>query len=176
MILFPYRPPKKGKDRSDAHQAALANLTAIGQQFIAVPCIEQFSYHDIVMELMPREEGDDLTIIEQDMLPTWQALYSLEACPHKICAVAYMLRAESTPNGYSYLAHRDKYGIPVPEGTEWAVSWGLGCTRFKGPIEVPPHFPIPWNVLDTSLCEWLGSAHVHWPIIPQVREGGHNYG
>jgi len=62
-------------------------------------------------------EPGDLVIVEQDIVPPPDALYSFARCPSHWCACWYEL--------YPTTEHGKDYSQTIPFG------WGLGCTRFS---------------------------------------------
>jgi hypothetical protein len=120
-------------------------------------------------------DGQDLIIIEHDVLPSLRMLWEMSLCPHPVCAQSYYIHPASTKlegSVYCQCAKKD-FGdrwIRDKPFSEWVTFSGFGFIRFRHALlsKVQPSIG-NYQGLDFRFCikaaETLGDdfIHVHRP-------------
>jgi hypothetical protein len=122
----------------------------VGAQLVDVSGSDT-AYFELLRELWAK--GESFCLVEHDIVVTPGTISSMNDCGHEWCA-----------SKYSYL--RGSY-------------WGLGCTRFRGPLlkrfpdlmdevgeyDSPGHGRGHWCSLDQALTASLRARRIEWPHI-----------
>lgn len=141
---------------------------------VDAPCILPQDYGHALAAVWGR--GWDVLVVEQDVVVDLDQVHRLMTCRGPVCAQAYPLHPSTTRLPESVWSPKAWQGHAyswVPSGTEWADTFGLGCTLIRQELQqlVPAHEwqDQPWWMLDTVISDLAHRrqlpAHVHWPSI-----------
>ena len=115
--------------------------------------------------------GETLINLEHDMLPTNAMIDALLACPHDLCAQAYLIYPVHTALPEPVITHRVRGPNGrldwIRDGDEWADVFALGLTKFTPKAQsMVPTVPMEnWRTLDHRLGQMFPvQCHIHWPL------------
>lgn len=156
MILVPFADPDAWELR-----AVLRNLDVQGLTYDAVDCsASPEDYPNAVRERWAT--GEDLIIVEHDILPWPGAIDEMIACPFRLCGFGYVEHnALATSLGCTKIAHEAMRLVELPDRS-----------RTQGP---PYERPVTYSTLDWDLYQTVESAGVrldlHGPPVVHLHEG-----
>jgi hypothetical protein len=156
MILVPY-----ANAGAWELQAVRRNLDVQGLAYDAVDVSgSNTAYPDAVRARW--DTGEDLVIIEHDILPWPGAIDELLACPFDLCGLPYVEHSTfATALGCTRIGQRVQSSTEIPL-----------TTTTQGP---PFEHPVTWNTLDWDLFSVVQSAgfrlDVHAPPVVHLHEG-----
>lgn len=125
-------------------------------------------------------KGDDLIIIEQDMMPLQMHIRDMLKCDRDCCTVPYQLR-DGSLSVYQTLEYMNFNGVTLPSKTvrkqmptSDAIASGLGLVKFTERAQrmIPLwQYPVQdhnWSLIDSWISavmdlSWHERWHVHYP-------------
>lgn len=158
ILLHPYTPGFNDAGQSGCreffqqHESELMNWTVMH-----CLCDDPYAYERYLLSVW----GQDLIIVEHDIVPTVEMLISLAECPHPLCVQAYKGNKQ-----FVQMKDTGEAWEPITEGDEWCDIAGLGLVRISKGIqeEIGGWEPGTWNTLDIRM-----QHHIHKIFLPQYR-------
>ena len=151
--------------------------------------VERFKYYDGYWNALMKywDQGEDLVVIEQDMLPLDRHLESFELCPADFCTVPYDL-GDGRLSIYEILKYELNaegptgpvgFDVPTIQNHTRRVSnttgSGIGLARFTSKAQTLidlTKYPVPkhhWSLIDlwiSAKMDLMGQRwHVHYPEV-----------
>lgn len=126
------------------------------------------------------DKGDNLVIIEHDMVPNVAHMQAFESCHYPFCTVPYKM-----PNGNWSLFMMDlnhmvgDYPLVIPYNmpVKWIEGSAIGLVRItkmgQKLIDLPRHLQQHWSLIDVWLSYQMKQTadimwHVHYPPVAQI--------
>lgn len=113
----------------------------------------------------------DLLIIEQDNIPTKEAILELVKCPARLCVPMYRLWPIRTGLPEPVWAHRrpgkKDFLEFIPKWQEWVPFAGLGFAKISAEIKAfypPPNEITHWKEVDTAMSQIFSENGLQWHV------------
>ena len=177
VLFHPYAIDGGSRDET---WEALAGIRRMGSVAVLdAPCDDWGDYTRWLATLWG--QGQQLLVLEHDLVPTPWALAGLLGCRAPICAQAYRAYPPTTGRVAPVYAHCQFDGhsmLPVEEGQEYADDFALGFTMlrrpFQGQTAVQRWGASTWQNLSVVLSQEARRvgmrAHLHWPAVEHLHQ------
>ena len=185
MLLCPYNPESRPEAQHDTYNWIMAHV-GLGLGIRCRTVDDNTEYSEIMIDAFRQYKA--FIVLEQDIVPSEELLWSIVFCPEPICVSNYQLYSTSTLINDNVYVNRNvtlsNAGRPlrldwVDEDAEWCDFYGLGFTAFKddGTLfkEILSEFkPCHYSHVDhlVSQATWHHNrkAHIHHePIVHNHR-------
>lgn len=118
----------------------------------------RFKYSRELMKVW--NKGNDIIVLEHDIVITPEQLNELINCPHPNCAFAYELYSVTNDNVTWQISIPGRGSIPLREQPEFAI--GTGCNKISK--ETQAIYPIRQSDFERVCNQLNWISHVHYSV------------